>query len=321
MSVLSRIRIYFQSKNLKYKLKLIRRDYSFSLKKEKVPNLIIFCLDNRISSVGFADRLKGMISCYAFAKAIDTPFRIEHLNPFDLADYLVPNHYDWQLKPGEKSNNLLYASPVCFVQNVLGYHSLKFFRIGKRRQHHLFTNTNYLKDINEKYKKNYRFNDLFNELFKPSAALENELDVHNKELNSSEGYVSVSFRFVQLMGDFKEASGEVLSDEEKVVLIDKSLAVIRDLHKKENKRVFVTSDSRVFLAEAAKLNYVYVAPGKIGHIGFSKESDVYMKMFVDFMLISKAEHVYMAHSGKMYRSNFARTAALSSGVPFDVISY
>lgn len=271
--------------------------------------------------MGFADRLKGMISCYAYAKAIDTPFRIEHISPFELSDYLVPNQYDWNLKPGEKSYNLRYASPVCFVQNVLGYHSLKFFRLSKKRQHHLYTNTNYIKDINEKFGKNYQFKELFNELFKPSVALENELNTHARVLNTSQGYISVSFRFVQLMGDFKEAWGDVLPEEEKVALINKSIAVIQELNQKEKKRVFVTSDSRIFLAEAAKLEYVYVAPGKIGHIGFSMESDVYMKMFVDFMLISKADHVYMAHSGKMYRSNFARTAALSSGAPFDVISY
>lgn len=321
MSVLSRIRIYFQSRNLKYKLDLIRRYYSFSLKKERIPNLIISCLDNRISSVGFADRLKGMISCYAFAKAINTPFRIEHISPFDLSDYLVPSHYDWQLKPGEKSYNLLYASPVCFVQNILGYHSLKFFRINKSRQNHLFTNTNYLKDINEKYKKNYQFDELFSELFKPSATLEDEISEQEKELKSSGGYVSVSFRFMQLMGDFKDSYGDVLSENKRIELIDKSLSVIQELYEKEKKKILVTSDSQVFLNEAAKMSHVYVVPGKIGHIGFSNESEVYMKMFVDFMLISKADHVYMAHSGKMYRSNFARTAAISAGIPFDVISY
>ena len=262
-----------------------------------------------------------MISCYAYAKAIGTPFRIEHICPFDLSDYLVPNHYDWLLKPGEKSLNLKYASPVFFICTVLGYHSLKFFRISKKRQHHLFTNSNYIKDINERYHKDYIFNELFSELFKPSVILEKELSVHQKELKKSGGFISVSFRFMQLMGDFKDCYGDVLPEKEKVELVEKSLSVIRNLYEKEQKTLLVTSDSQSFLNEAAKLDFVYVVPGKIGHIGFSNERDVYIKMFVDFLLISRADHVYMAHSGKMYRSNFARTAALSGGAPYDVITY
>ncbi len=269
MSALSRIRIWFQSKNLKYTIDLIRRDYSFSLKKESVPVLVISCLDSRTSDLGFADRLKGMISCFAFSKAIGTPFRIEYISPFDLSDYIVPNHYDWLLKSGEKSLNLMYASPVFFVCNVFGYHSLKFFRINKKRQHHLFTNTNYLKDINGKFNKDYKFNELFSELFKPSAALEKELSIHQRELSTSGGYISVSFRFMQLMGDFKDCYGDILPEKERVELIDKSLSVIRQLYEKEHKRVFVTSDSQHFIDEAAKLDFVYVAPGRIGHIGFS----------------------------------------------------
>ena len=321
MSVLSRVRIWFQSKNLKYEFNSIRRFYSFKLRKENVPVLVISCLDSRTSSHGFADRLKGMISCYAYAKAIDVPFRIEHIDPFDLSDYLIPNHYDWGLKPNEKSMNLWYVRLCFFICTVFGYHSLKFLRISRSRQQHLFTNLDYLNDINKHFKKDYRFNELFSELFKPSAVLETELISHKRALTSSGGFISVSFRVMQLMGDFKDYYGEVLPEKEKIKLTDKSLSVIQQLHEKEHKRVFVTSDSQLFLEEAAKLDFVYVAPGKIGHIGYSKDGDVYLKMFVDFILISQADHVYLAYSGKMYNSSFARTAALSGGVPFDVILY
>lgn len=321
MSVLSRIRIWFQSENLKYAIISVNRYYSFSPRKEKVPVLVISCLDSRTSSHGFADRLKGMISCYAYAKAIDIPFRIDHISPFDLSDYLVPNQYDWRLKLGEKSMNLLYVRPCFFICTVFGYHSLKFLRISRKRQQHLFTNTSYLKDINKIFNKDYKFNELFSELFKPSPILEEELGRHKKALTSYGGYISVSFRFMQLMGDFKDCNGEVLPEEEKVELIAKSLSVIRQLHEKEQKRVLVTSDSQLFVDEAAKLDFVYVVPGKIGHIGYSKDNEVYLKMFVDFLLISQADHVYMAYSGKMYRSNFAKTAALSVDTPYDEIQY
>ena len=126
---------------------------------------------------------------------------------------------------------------------------------------------------------------------------------------------------MQLMGDFKDCGGETLAEVDKLDLLQRSLSIIIGLHEKHQKTVFVTSDSQTFLNEAAKITSVYIAPGRIGHIGFSQGKDIYDKMFTDFYLISKADHVYMAHSGKMYRSNFARMAASTSGVQYDEISY
>ena len=320
MSVLSRIRKKLFSSNFNDEFELIRKEYHLTLKKEKIPILVISCIDSRTSVAGFADRLRGMLSCYAYAKAINTPFRIEHISPFDLCNYLVPNQYDWRLRTGEKSMNLLYANPVFFICNEIGYHNRRFFWISRKRQHHLYTNSDYIKDINNHYGKSFCFHELFQELFKPSLSLEKVLDSHKCKLGP-EGYVSVSFRFMQLMGDFKDVYGDVLSEAEKRVLLNKSLSVICQLHEKENKKILVTSDSQSFIDEALKLSFVYVAPGKIGHIGFSQGEDVNEKMFVDFLLISQAEHVYMAYSGKMYRSHFAKTAAMSTGVPYDEIQF
>ena len=124
-----------------------------------------------------------------------------------------------------------------------------------------------------------------------------------------------------LMGDFKDCRGEVLSDDEKSDLLARSLSVIGQLHEKENKTILVTSDSQTFLDKASTLDYVYIAPGKTGHIGFSQGQDIYDKVFLDFFLISRAEHVYMAYSGKMYRSNFAKTAVRTNYVPYDEIEF
>ena len=126
---------------------------------------------------------------------------------------------------------------------------------------------------------------------------------------------------MQLMGDFKDCGGETLSEGDKLDLLQRSLSIIKGLQEKHQKTVFVTSDSQTFLNEASKLTNVYIAPGTIGHIGFSKERGIYDKMFTDFYLISQADHVYMAHSGKMYRSNFAKMAASTSGAQYDEIAY
>lgn len=321
MSVLSRLRRQLFSADVNDEICLIRQYYRLELTRKKAPILIISCLDSRISSVGFADRLRGMVSCYAYAKAINVPFRIEHVAPFDLSEYLVPNLYDWTLKSGEKDYNLLYSDPIVFMQHTIEQHSLKLFRLSKNRQHHLYTNASYLKDINSRYHTNYSFLELYQELFKPSSFLEDLLETHLKQLHSCGGYISISFRFMQLMGDFKDCGGETLSEGDKLDLLQRSLSIVNGLYEKHQKTVFVTSDSQTFLNEASKLANVYIAPGTIGHIGFSQERGIYDKMFTDFYLISQADHVYMAHSGKMYRSNFAKMAASTSGAQYDEIAY
>ena len=163
------------------------------------------------------------------------------------------------------------------------------------------------------------FGDLFAELFKPSLQLEKMINEQKHKIGGS--YVSVSFRFMQLMGDFKDNFGDILSDEDKNDLIEKSISIVTSLHEQEQKTVLVTSDSQTFIDAVSKLDFVYVIPGEIGHIGCSQERGVTEKMFIDFCMISRADHVYMAHSGKMYRSNFAKTAAMTSNTPYTEISY
>jgi hypothetical protein len=322
MSILSRIRKKLLSANYNREFELkLKAGYKYYFRKEQVPTLIISCLDGRASVAGFADRLRGIVSCYAYAKATGTPFRIEHIDPFNLEEFLTPNSYDWRLKEGEKSYNLRYVRPLFMIQDSPGKKSMRFFR-AKKIQLHLYTNANYIDEINRRQNTNYRFDELYKELFRPSLALESILNIHRSRLISeSMGYVSVSFRFMQLMGDFTDSWGVVLPDNEKKDLLSRSLSIVRHLYEREKKRIFVTADSQSFLDEAAKMGFVYVAPGKVGHIGYSNETDVYEKMFVDFCLISEADHVYLARSGKMYRSNFAKTAAMSSSKPFDEIIY
>lgn len=335
MGILTNIREWVFTSNFNDDYELIKAEYSLRLVKEKVPTLVIFCLDGRTSTVGLADRLKGMISCYAYAKAINVPYRIEHIVPFDLADFWVPNNYDWRLKTGEKSYNLLYANPVSLLlfryPRIFGqipiirrrkyqyFTSMRLFRINKKRQHHLYSNNlSYIGEINKRYHKNYTFGELFQELFKPSSLLEKKI---NEQGIKKGEYISVSFRFMQLLGDFKDVWGDILSVEDRIDLINRSVSIVQSLYQREQKSILVTSDSHVFIDAVSTLNYVYIIPGKIGHIGWSGGNEIYEKTFLDFYMISQASHVYMAHSGKMWKSAFAKTAAMTTNTPYDEISY
>ena len=306
--------------NLLWEFGLLKREpYYFSLneKKESKP-IAIFSMDGKWFSNGFADRLRGMISIYAYAKCNNIPFRIEHKIPFDLEDFFIPNNYDWRLRKDEKNYNLLHSAPIVLLDYTKGKR-LPFLNL--KKQHHFYSNINCIDFINKKYNKNYQYKDLFSELFKPSVYLQKEIDKILVDISTN--YISVSFRFMQLMGDFKDIRGETLTHDEQTALINKSKQLLYSLHKKhpEIDKILVTSDSQKFINNIKDLNFIYIIPGNIGHIGHTDDRSTYLKTMLDFCIISKAKKVYMAYSGKMYKSNFARYASYMTNTPFEEIPF
>ncbi len=306
--------------NQLWELGIIRKSpYYFSFKnKDKVNPMAIFSMDGKMFSNGFADRLRGMISIYAYAKYNNIDFRIDHQIPFKLEDYFVPNHYDWRLKENEKSYNLLYSWPVVLLDYTKGK---RLFYLNKRKQHHFFSNINCIELLNKHYQRKYKYADLFAELFKPSPKLQKEIDLNINELGKN--YISVSFRFMQLMGDFKDIRGETLDIESQTKLINKCKELLRSLHLKHTgiDRILVTSDSQKFIESIKDLDYIYTIPGKIGHIGHTNDQSTYLKTMLDFCIISKAQKVYMAYTDKMYKSNFAKYASYITNAPFEAVSF
>ena len=165
---------------------------------------------------------------------------------------------------------------------------------------------------------NSRFAELFGKLFKPAPRLQNLIDYHKEQIGGK--YISISFRFTTLLGDFTDCTGAALPVAERQPLIEKCLHAISEIAKTapSHDRILVTADSSTFLAQAAALSHVYVIPGKVGHIDYDNDDDVNMKTFLDFLLIADAEAVYLCKSGKMYKSAFAQTAAMVHNKPFEV---
>lgn len=56
---------------------------------------IICMFDNKIASGGLADRLRGIVSMYMYAKQINYDFKIFHNKGFVLSDFLIPNKINW----------------------------------------------------------------------------------------------------------------------------------------------------------------------------------------------------------------------------------
>jgi len=305
----------FVSENQLREFYFARHYYYFSFRGQRPEPMVISCFEG---GNGFADRLRGIISAYAYAKCIGVPYRLEHVQPYRWEEYFVPNCYDWRLREGEKVYNLRFARPAFFMDDSRGDYILK---LNRNQQCHIYSNQSFLNLLNRTFGTAFRYHTLFEELFRPSEKLQREIDKIKPQLG--EVYVSVSFRFQRLMGVFEDVIGRVLTELEQKELIEKArnfLCSLKSRHP-EVPRLLVTSDSKKFVTSISDLVFCYVIPGNIGHLGTARSETVLMKTFLDFYMISKARKVYMAHSGEMYRGGFAASAAATTDVPYEEIEF
>ena len=273
-------------------------------------------------SGGLSDRLRGIISIYAECKRQRLPFKIV-FEPLHLQDYLVPNQYDWQLNTDEICWDIEKVYPCTLLTY---HHNLRncFQRFAQRmilryylkkhyKQIHIYSNM----AIADK-----EFSTLFKELFRPSERLQNQIDYHLSQLGGAKKYISLTFRFRQLLGDFKEG-GEVLPESEREAYVLRCIKGIEELHAEfPSERLLVTSDSKMFLDRLSYLDYVYVIPGNVVHMGFTFDAsqDVYMKSFVDYYMLSNAKTVFQMTDKLLFRSGFPKRAAMLNGAKYVEIS-
>jgi hypothetical protein len=287
------------------------------------PKTVIYMADGRAFSGGLADRFRGIVSTYKLCKALNIAFKIHFISPFVLKDFLLPNNYDWSISPGEICYNWKQTKP-CFIYTANNsmkrqtFWARHFFK-ARCKQIHVYTNM----VIAEK-----EYGGLFWELFRPTPKLERLVDYNRKRItpNGGGGYISVAFRFLQLLGDFTEpdSSYPVLPDNEKKVLIQKCVDHLREIYRENDCAcVLVTSDSITFLEEAKRLSFVYVIPGEICHAGQHQnaDNDAVMKVFLDYFLLSCSRKIYLVVEDQMYQSGFSYRAALHSNIPFIIKRY
>lgn len=284
---------------------------------------IICMFDGRMHHGGLADRLRGIVSTYYVCKQKGYDFRIHFVHPFCLEDYLVPNKVDWRIKEEEISYHQKDAAPMfCGSNGTLvepGFQELWFKKkfAENYAQVHVYTNALLLPH-------GHGFHDLFEELFRPSKALEDALKRYMEPL--SEGYYAMTLRFQQLLGDFKEGQYTVLSSAEQQLLMDRCLTQIQKIYDalEEKKMILITSDSTRFLQFVdSKLDFVYVVHGTVAHMDWQTNIpfDVNLKSFVDLLMIGHSKCAYLLQTGKMYNSGFPRRAAQIGGIPFRHIRF
>jgi len=309
----------FFSPNMRDNILGIKR---FNFKKRKHPEkqLLILFVDGKSFHGGLCDRFKGIVSLFHYSICNNIAFRIEYVYPFDIQDYLQINEYDWRLRPDNELTFHFFESKYMYM--IQDGSPERLLKLKTERQIHAYANRDVISELNEVYRTNYQWGDLFKKLFEPTENLRCKISEYQQQIAGD--YVCVQFRFQNLLGDVIEDDGSPeLTTEEKKQLIGKCKNSL--LHIQSNstvKRILVTSDSYFFLQEILGLNSIYVFPEKIVHIDTikSKESyDTFMKPFLDFYLLSESKKIYSVGTEQMYKSEFPLYAAKLNNIPFERI--
>lgn len=278
---------------------------------------IIFMVDGRIQHGGLADRLKGIISTFALCKVYNLDFKIHFSYPFTLEDYLKPSDYNWRIT--EQSAVSYKKSNVVTIVDLGQKGGHHIWDINKqKKQYHVYFNMDILDVINKKFSTDFKWSELFQELFKPSKELKAAVDCQKAKIGKN--YIGVVFRFQQMLGDLKEGKFPVLSSEEANLLIEKCKKSLNEIHKFYNHAILlVTSDSSKFLNQVEQLSFVKTIPGKIKHMGYAEKNDRfdYSKSFIDLLVLSEADRVISVISKEMYPSDFPFIAAKIKNIPFE----
>ena len=280
--------------------------------------MVIFNVDRDFYSGGMADRFKGAVTSYAYSKLRGYDFRIRYVYPFDLGDYLLPSQYDWRLRKGEYCRNI-WKSKLMYARAEHGRRLVR--QKPEQHQLHFYGNYDNLDYLNRCFGTDYRWGELFHELFEPNAAIKTRIAEVKSRIGAP--YVSAVFRFQNLLGDFQEYKFASIADEDKrLSLISICLDGLRSLQERhKGTPILVTSDSTTFLQLAEKISGIYVVGGNRVHIGCdsTEDDDAYLNSFVDFFMLSDSESIYSLGTAEMYSTQFPLYAAKLNDIHFERI--
>lgn len=284
---------------------------------------IILMVDGHYIHGGLTDRLRGIVATYLWATQNGYTFKINWCHPYRLDSFLKIKNIDWRIEPCDVIYNYEISTPICIYDYKMPNQDKIFDRLmrkfvdGKHKQYHVYSNI-------DSFESSY--GRVLNELFTPSDDIINEVNKHVNQLGDN--FVSITLRFQELLGDFKEkGEWKTLSSNEQQLLITKCINKIRDIYNNDNikGKILVTSDSSSFLEAVSKaLPFVYIIPGKISHVDCQKEGNAYeehLKSFIDVFVLSKASKSYLIVTDDMYKSNFAKYASLLGNHDYEEIIF
>ncbi len=309
---------HFFSVEIQDKLGLLRR-YSLFGQKGTSDIQVVARIDGKSFHGGMCDRFKGIVSLYCFCKCRNFNFKIYYTYPFPLTDFLVPNSYNWILNEEDLCKNLFCVKLLRLIGDPTAD---RLQRLTTSKQIHCYANRDIVSELNKVYQTQFNWGELFAELFKPTDELQNILDYHSAKIGKI--YVSVAFRFQNLLGDFKEYSYKPLTSHLQIELIEKCKKSLFRIHEKYHLPLLVTSDSVTFLDALSDLDFVYAIRGKAVHIDsistkIENEHEVYLKSFVDFYMLAGGVRIVSVGTEQMYKSEFPLCASWLNNIPFERI--
>lgn len=303
-----------------------KQSFNIPLKFNRIDSLSIVNIYGN-DRMGMTDRYKGMIITSKICKKYKFNHYIYHKHPFDLTDYLIPadNCYNWSLQE-DIYNELIERKDSLFLEvSHLRNDKTQMFVLN------LFLSLLGVKTLFLSISgvvSELEFGHCFNFLFKPSDNFLVQLTnfIKHDELYN---YITVTFRFANLLGESNECIFNELPNEQKFNLINECIVVLNKIAfnaKEKNQKVYITSDSSYFLniIIREKINNVvcFHINGVCNHIAFGGDvsNNSITKMMIEFFLITKANMSYQVKIGPMYNSGFPRYAASINHVEYKVIN-
>lgn len=298
---------------------LLDKDWNIKLASPvHIPFSFVFMSDGTCMNNGIADKLKGLISLYSFCKKNKYKFKIYWNYPFNLCDYLLLNTADRNCQDIYSGAYPILLEchykrqQISLEEEAKNHISLlnTIIKRGKVKEYHVWTNGCW---------GNEEFHALFHELFKFHPRI---IDSYNS-LKPSEDYITLNFRFRQLLGDFQDAAGgEILTNEEQEKLLSDCIYAIHKIRRKQQcSKVLVTTDSKTFMEEIKSIPFVFTVPGEILHTAISHPTYrcSYDKEFLDLYMMAKSIQIFQIHSAKMYYSDFPKVASYIGNIPFEIV--
>lgn len=291
------------------------QNFGLKVKPCKTGALLMSVIDKKRSTQGLTDRFKGIVSVYAFSKLNHVPFRVLFNFPFELTRFLTPNTYNW-IPSDDELNQSVFSTRFVIMRKRPSFERM-FRLMPLNKQYRVYSNLDYLSQINQKFDSELVWGELFHELFKPTPLLAEQLAYHCEQIGTS-GFIACVFRFQSLLGDFKEYKYKAVSENKQQELLELNRAKLVEIINETKSVVLVTSDSQRFISFVSDIPGVYIIPGEVVHLDCvtNETTDVYLKSFVDFFMISKARVVYSIGTKEMYATNFPEYAAKLNNVPF-----
>lgn len=246
------------------RLKNFRNDLPFikkmRLSSEFAPDTLFFVISPYNDQEGLSDRLKGIVTCYNYAKEFGYHLRIVFKTPFVLEDYIVPNKVDW-VAGYEDLHYSIGHTRFFDESNILYMGDFTRVKLKPGKEYHCYNIGNRQPDVYPGT--GYEWGQLYNELFKPSDALEKRLNSYSFK---EKEYVAVHLRFVNALDSFERPtiySTPLNSEEEKQHLIARCKRGIMDIkHRNNGCEVLVFSDSQRFLCSLGDMPVNVLGGGK-----------------------------------------------------------